>query len=54
MERQRWLRHLIEATGGAITSVEEAGDPYHAALHANLVDLHDRLHAELATLADDA
>ena len=53
-ERQHWLVHMIEATSRAIDAVEDAGDPYHAALHANLVELHDRLRSELAALAPDA
>ena len=46
-ERQRWLVRVIEASAQAAERLEASADPFLRGLHADVLELHDRLRAEL-------
>lgn len=53
-DHRQWLLRVIEASARAAAQLEAAGDPYLRGLHADVLELHDRLRAELDALQADS
>jgi hypothetical protein len=51
--RQQWLEHVIQASARAADAIA-ADDPYHRGLRDDILELRDRLTAELTDMELDA